>query len=418
MGNNNDLPNNLSAFVCDAESKAVIDAAIKEMNLAYTTCEQAEINVAVDFLKKNRTPKILLVDFSNSELPLTDLERIKDVTSPDMDIIAIGEKNDVGLFRSFTQSGILDYIVKPLNIHLLIKSLTTIISGVSAYASEEARQGQMISFVGTTGGIGTSTLAANCSWQLANELYKKTLLIDSDYQFGNVNLLLGLPNESSYLETLDSPEKIDDYFIDTALKKHSQRLFYLGGLTDISRPFDIDEASFEKMVSMVKTQFNYLIVDLKLNVTSLNRVLLSNSKTIVIISGLSTADAYNAARFIEFLKQDSKEKNIVVVINKIGEYSTGAISRDAFEKSIGMQVNHVLHFDNYLPYGAANVGQPIASLDCSLNQALRNLSNNILGNNIEPQNKMKEVYEESLLSKEGIKDMLDKVGLGKYIFGE
>ena len=54
MAKNNDLPNNLSAFVCDVESEAVINAVIKEMNLAYTTCEQCEISGAIEFLKKNK----------------------------------------------------------------------------------------------------------------------------------------------------------------------------------------------------------------------------------------------------------------------------------------------------------------------------------------------------------------------------
>lgn len=415
MANDRDieLPNNLSAFVCDAMSKQVIDAAVSEIGLGYTTSVQGDVDEAVEFLRTNRPPKILLIDLSNSDLPMTDMEKIIEMCSPEVNIITIGAKNDVGLFRTLLKIGIADYLVKPLSVDLVHKAISTIISGTNAYDTPESRKGKVIAFVGMTGGIGTTTLATNCALILANKFFKRSVIIDSDHQFGNANLLLDIKTESSYIDMLESPDKIDDYFVETSLKRYGPRLFYLGGRADISRTIDNDVEAFAYFLEMVQKQFNYLTVDLKLNINPMNKVLISKAKSVVIIADLSTAAAYNTASFIEFLKQDSKDKNVIIVLNKIGMFPRGGISKDAFEKIIGMQVNYILPFDTQVPYGAANVGQPIASLDCKLNDIMYDLVQGILGVGIN-KNKMHEIYNEEF----SMKKILDSVGLGKFIFGD
>ena len=408
-----ELPNNLSAFVSDSMSKQVVDAAVADLGLAYTTCVQGDVDQAVEFLRNNRAPKILLIDLSNSDLPMTNMEKIIEFCSPDVSIIAIGAKNDVGLFRTLLKVGIADYLVKPISVDLVKKAISTIVSGTNAYDTPESRKGKFIAFVGMTGGIGATTLATNCAWILANKFFKRSVIVDGDHQFGNANLLLDMKTESSYIDMLESPDKIDDYFVETSLKRYGPRLFYLGGKTDIARNSEYDVEAFAYFMEMVQKQFNYLTVDLKLSVNPLSRVLISKTQSFVIIADLSTASAYNAASFIEYLKQDSREKQLIVVLNKIGMFPRGGISKDAFEKIVGMQVNYIMPFDTQVPYGAANVGQPIATLDCKLNDIMFDIVQGILGVGIN-KNKMYEIYNDEY----GIRKMLDSVGLGKFIFGE
>ena len=409
-----DLPNNLSAFVCDSTGKRVIDEAIKEMGLAYATCEQGEIDDVITFLENNRPPKILLIDLSNSELPMTDIERIQSICPPDVNILCVGTKNDVGLFRALLRAGIKDYIVKPLTIDFVTRTLSSIIAGNDQFDDSESRLGKIVTCIGVTGGIGTTTIATNCSWLLANKFFKRTVVLDTDYQFGNTNLLLDLKSDVSYLDVLESPDKIDDYFVETSLKRHGPKLFYLGGLIDLSRTLDTDPEAFAQFIQRVRKQFNYVVVDMKLEITPLNKVLIAQTNTFVIIADLSTAAAYNASRFIEYLKQESRGKNVSIVLNKIGEYTRGAMSKDAFEKIVSMPVKHMLPFDAYTAYGAANVGQPIASIDCSLNSYLDDIVQDILGYDLD-SSKIQEVYETSLLSKESLKKALKKVGLDNLL---
>lgn len=409
-----DIIYDVAAFVCDSLSQKVIKDTTTELGVGSVLCTEGSINDAVKFLIDHRPPKILIIDLSNSELPMTELERIRDVCSPEVNIIAIGGKNDVGLFRSLLKFGVVDYIVTPLNSNLIERAISTILSGVDAYDAIDNRLGKLITFIGSTGGIGTTTMAVNCAWILANTFFKRTVVIDSDYQFGNGNILLDLKHDASYLDMLESPDKIDDYFIETILKRHSTRLFYLGGLTDISRPFEADPNTFAYLIDMVRRQFNYLTVDLKLNISPLNKVLISKTNTFVIIAELSTASAHNTSRLIEYLKQEAREKNVIVILNKIGVYSRGAIAKNVFEKVIGMPVSYIIPFDPHNLYGAANLGQPCVTFDTPINDILHNITSRILGNNI--NQKVHEVYEDGdILSAAGIKNILNKVGLDQFL---
>ena len=123
MAKESDLPHNLVGFACDPVSEQIIWNVIKEKNMAYSEARSGGIEDIIAFLKTNRTPKILIVDISNSELPLSDINKIKEFSSPNVNIIVIGGRNEVGLFRDLLSVGVVDYIVKPLSNTMLIRAI-------------------------------------------------------------------------------------------------------------------------------------------------------------------------------------------------------------------------------------------------------------------------------------------------------
>ena len=408
-----DIPSNFLSFVCDQNSKNVVEATIKEINIGYAESYIGEVDDLFNYLKDKKTPKIVLVDISNSELPMSDLTRISEICSPEVHIIVIGNKNDVGLFRELLRFGVDDYLSKPITTEILKKSISDIIGGVDAYDATESRSGKIISFIGTNGGVGTTTLAANTAWLLSNKFFKRTLIMDVDFQFGNLNLLLDLKTENSYLDSVESQDKIDDYFVETALQRHGPKLYYLGGLADISRKVEYDPMAFSAVIDSVKKQFNYIICDIPDNFDELSRIVISKTKFFVLVADLSMASTQNALRILELLKQEARGKKIIIVINNVGKYIRGAIGKDEFEKVINMPISHMIPFDEYTPLGAANVGQPIASLNSSINPSLEEILQDILGNTI-ITNKLNEVYNDSFFSLANLKRIARKFGFSDF----
>lgn len=405
-----EAPSNLVSFVCDPTSKEVVDATIKEMGLGYTESFIGEIDDMFNYLKEKKTPKIILIDISNSELPMSDLTKISEICSPEVHIIVAGSKNDVGLFRELLRFGVDDYLSKPLTTEILKKAINNITVGVDAYDNTESRNGKIITFIGSNGGIGTTTLAANSSWMLANKFFKRTLIVDCDFQFGDLNLFLDLKTENSYLDILESPDKIDDYFVETILQKHGPKLYYLGGLTDITRNIEHDPESFSIIIDSVRKQFNYIICDTPCHFDAISKNVISKTKFFVLVAELSMASAQNTMRILELLKQEARGKKIIVVINNVGKYVRGAVGKDEFEKVINLPISHMIPFDEYTPLGAANVGQPVASLSSSMNPSLEEILQDMLGNTI-ITNKLTEVYNDSFFSAINLKRLARKFGI-------
>ncbi len=352
---------NLVSFVIDENSKLVIDEAVKELNLPYTESYIGGIIQARDYLKTINTPKIILIDISESELPLTDLTTITEVCAPDVRIIVIGSQNSVSIFRELLRFGCYDYLHKTLTVDVVKKSINNTNTGTDQYDVSDARTGKFITFLGTNGGVGTTTLATNCAWLLANKYFKKTLIVDTDFQFGDANMFLDLQTETSYLDYLESPEKVDDYFIETTLQSYSQKLSYLGGLTDILRRSENDSISFSVVLDVIKRQFNYIICDTPKHFDDLTKIVLHKTNCFVLVVEFSMPSAQHASRIIELIKQEARDSKIIVVANNVGKYDYGSISRSDFEKIININIKHMIPFDSSSYLAAVNVGRPVVA---------------------------------------------------------
>ena len=391
--NNADLPHNLMAFVNDPVSEHIIMNVVKEMNLAYAEAKQGKIADIVDFMKISRTPKVLIADISDSELPLGDINKIKEFSAPNINIIVIGTRNDVGLFRDLMNMGVSDYIVKLLNNVILRKTLEDAMNNKKIVVE---KSGKLINVISSVGGAGATTVAVNIAWLLANVNFKRTLLMDMDFLFGTANLLLDLKAENAYLDIIESPDKIDDYFIETILKKSSNRLYYLGGLCDLVRGIVVDLEAFEALMNLIKKQFNYVIVDSQREVTSVTRVGMNKSEIFIIMVEMSLAFAQNTARILEFFNADQTGKKILIVANKVGMSSNGALSKEAFEKVIGRKINYSIPFDEVSALASANIGQPLAASGGSIVEVLEDITNDIMGKNESI------AIENAIIEKEGL----------------
>src|SRR5215831_3794547 len=78
---------------------------------------------AIEYLSEQRSPHLLLVDISGVELPLSKVQMLADVCEPGTNVIAIGDHNDVALYRDLQDFGVRNYLVKPLTRELLTRAL-------------------------------------------------------------------------------------------------------------------------------------------------------------------------------------------------------------------------------------------------------------------------------------------------------
>lgn len=375
MDRNADLPHNLVAYVGDPVSEQVILDVIKSKNIAYADVYQGNLKDALDFVSNNRTPKVLLVDISASELPIGEIKKIQERSAPNLNMIAIGSRNEVGVFRDLMNIGVSDYLVKPLNETIFLAAFDKASGGKKVIE----KTGKLVHFMSSVGGAGATTAASNIAWLLANNHFKRTLLMDIDFLFGTANMMFDIKAENAYLDLLESPDKIDDYFVETILRKHGQRLYYLGGLVDLVRGIVVDDTAFEALVTAIKRQFNYVVVDSQRTISPLNKICFKHADSFAVMVEMSLASAQNTARLLEFLNTDQPGKRITIVANKIGLSTTGALTRETFEKIINHDISYMLPLDETVVLASANMGQPLVMSDSPLTDILVDIAGDILG---------------------------------------
>src|SRR6516225_526463 len=190
------------AFV-DAETERLLQES--SVLLGRNQIVSGGVAKAIEYLSEQRSPHLLIVDISGIDLPLSKIQILADVCEPGTTVIAIGDHNDVGLYRDLQEAGVANYIVKPLTRELLTKALTPKTNGSGDMGKASLKLGKMVSFIGARGGVGTTTLAANLAWHLANRQSRRVALVDLDLQHGDCALLFNVATTPGLRDALANP---------------------------------------------------------------------------------------------------------------------------------------------------------------------------------------------------------------------
>src|SRR5258707_2330050 len=218
----------LMAFV-DAQT----ERALQESSVLLGRCviTRGGIKRAIEYLNEQRSPQLLLVDISGIDLPLSLIHTLAEVCEPGTNVVAIGDHNDVGLYRDLIDAGVSNYIVKPLTRELLMKVLAP---KTTPDIRVGLKLGKIVSFIGARGGVGTTTLAGNLTWHLANRQSRRVALVDLDLQHGDCSLLFNVENTPGFREALANPLRLDALLLDRIMTQVSERLFVLGSEEPLS----------------------------------------------------------------------------------------------------------------------------------------------------------------------------------------
>src|ERR1700754_4157662 len=154
--------------------------ADRRLSKAHLTVQLGGINAAVEFYHGQVTPNLLIVETRlHGEAALEELDRLAEVCDPATKVIVVGRTNDVELYRELMRRGASEYLVAPLSPLQLIE----VISGLYLEPGS-APIGRVVAVVGARGGSGSSTLAHNMVWCIAEELHINTTILDMDLPFG------------------------------------------------------------------------------------------------------------------------------------------------------------------------------------------------------------------------------------------
>ena len=286
------------------------------------------ITKAIEYLSEQRSPHLLLVDISDVDLPLSQIQILADVCEPGTTVIAIGDRDEVALFRDLQDAGVSNYIVKPLTRELLTKALAPKTnSGDMGRAATALKLGKMVSFIGARGGVGTTTMAANLAWHLANRQSRRVALVDLDLQQGDCPLLFNANTTPGLRDALANPLRLDPLLLDRIMTKHGERLFILGGEEPIQDHVQFTPAAVETLFSVLRSQFHYVIVDVSRIPLPAYRRALEIADRRVIVVDQTMRSMRDAVRLKKAFGDAPGAEQAIFVLNREGEAGSHGLSQ-------------------------------------------------------------------------------------------
>jgi len=405
-----------AAFMCDDASVDVLRSVTAEMDWAPEKSCRGGLRNAVQSLSITSSPKILLVDLSDSGDPLSDIHGLAEVCEPGTVVIAVGQVNDVRLYRDLLASGIHDYLLKPLSPGPLRDVLMEAQAIFSAPKSHDAAAGEThvaVAVIGTRGGCGASTIATSMAWLFSTEQQLATGLLDLDIHFGTGALTLDLEPGRGLTDAIQNPARIDGLFLERAMIRANEKLSILSAEAPINVPLMSDGAALQQLAEELRSTFEVTLIDLPRNMMINFPHLLTDVNVIVVVSELTLAGARDTIRMLSWLIAQVPLAHLIVVANKL-QSAQSEISRADFEASIERKIDFAIPCELKSAVQAAKLGQTFAQANHNTpaGTALRALTAHVqsLGLPDDAVITGKPAARTSVLGKMGIKAMLLRKG--------
>lgn len=348
-----------AAFLCDDDSLEMLRPIVEELGWADDKCHKGGLRHAVQTLSVSASPNILLVDLSESGDPLNDINALAEVCEPGTIVVAMGQVNDVRLYRDLIVSGLQDYLLKPFNADQLREVLANAQAALNAPKHEDnSKDSPHIStaVIGTRGGVGASMVATSLAWLLSSEKEKMTALLDLDVHFGTGALALDLEPGRGLTDAIDNPSRIDGLFIERAMIKANDRLSLLSAEAPINSPMMTDGTAFFQLQEEFRAVFDCTVIDLPRNMLINYPHLLADVDATIIVTELTLASARDAIRLLSWLKANATQSKVFIAANKV-QSGNSEISRQDFENSIERKIDIVIPADAKTAAQAAKLGQ-------------------------------------------------------------
>jgi pilus assembly protein CpaE len=349
----------IHAFCESEEAASSIEAAVRDrfMARAHSTVQKGGIPAATAFYEQTQTPSLLIIESSAAnDIFLTQLDRLADVCDPGTKVVAVGHTNDIAFYRELIRRGVSEYLLAPVEPEQLINAISALYSDANT-----GKLGRTCAFIGSKGGVGSSTIAHNVGWTLSRRLNLDLILADLDLPFGTAGLDFNLDSTSGVADAIQDAGRLDEVLLERLLTRCGDHFSILSAPVSLDRSYDLEEKTFEKLMEVAQSSVPFTILDMPHQWTSWTRHILRGVDEIVVTATPDLASLRNAKNLIEGLKEarphDAPPK---LILNQVGVPKRPEIKVKDFAKTVKLEPVACIPFDAHAFGTAANKGQMVA----------------------------------------------------------
>ncbi len=345
------------AFIADGDSEAVLREGLAQALPGGFEIRRGNVRTALAALAQMATPRALVIDITGESQPLGLLGDLSHVLEPDVQVMIVGERQDVAFYRQVTRTlGATEYLYKPLASEMVARHFGGQV--LHQAPSSAALGGRMVTVTGTRGGVGATTIAANLAWHLAEIGRRHTALLDADLQTGTAAMLLGAQAGPGLRSALEQPSRIDELFIERAAIPLGDRLHIMAGEEAMSEQPGYAPGATERLAAFMRRRFNFVVADVPFRTTPLSRDLLDLTQQRVLVMVPTLASVRDALRMMALPSGTAQARRAVLVLNRVG--MPGGLTKRQVEDALNLTVDVTIPDLPRVLGAAENLGEPAA----------------------------------------------------------
>ena len=269
---------------------------------------------------------ILVINLTQNGLK--ELIFLETLTTKKVAIILVGDQSDTDLLSQALRLGVKDFIdskaYQDKFVSVIEATKKHIMSGEISHENKRLNV-----FVNAKGGSGTSFIASNVAYLLANEAKLKVALLDLNLQFGSIGLNFDKNPQYSFMELLRSLNELDAYSIEAYITKYDQNLrLVLPLLSEVILPGEVDVKQMLKLFELLKVNYHQIVIDIPRLIDPVSNMVMQQADYIVLVVQQSLVQFRNAKRWVQIMHKDLEIPldKIVLVINRYDSENSMRIS--------------------------------------------------------------------------------------------
>jgi pilus assembly protein CpaE len=281
---------------------------------------------------------IAVINFDEDvEQAVASAAYIQELFSGNAAMVALSASRDPDLMLRAMRAGCNEFIGGGFDEADFSEMLVRLYQQWSAKSARNNALGEVVTFFGAKGGVGTTTLAVHLAMYLVLCHQKKTLLIDNHPQLGHACIYLGIDGSRYHFnELVRNLSRLDSDLL-RYIATHSSGLEVLASPDVCGGQKTLDSSSIAQTLDFLRGEYDYVIVDGPSSLDDTNLAVIDASNLLYLVATPEIAAIRDLSRYVDSLSQgDHDIEKVKVVINRFS--SQHALTVEQIEKAIRLPI--------------------------------------------------------------------------------
>ena len=370
----------LRVAVCDPNetSRESIKKSLIGMDQVWLEADSSRYELFSDIVEQ-ANPDVAIVDIDGDESKALALVEKIAKAHPTCGVVVVSSLADGQLILRAMRAGAREFLNSPIKIEELVGALDRV--AAASGGDSRSKSGQIISFAGASGGVGTTSIAVNVAVAMAQNPEFSIALVDLDLALGDADVFLDMIPEYTLLDVTQNISRLDLALLRKSLTKHESGVYLLPRPVQIEDLTTISEDNFRRVLGLLKASFSHVIVDLSKTYNRLDISALESSDTVVLLTQLDLPCLRNVVRlFSAFEVYEGVSSKVKVVVNRSGLDKT-QISADKAEETIDREIYARVPNNYFVISECRNNGVPLITQapKAAITVAIQELAHKLAG---------------------------------------
>jgi pilus assembly protein CpaE len=359
----------------DENSRRFLKTMLSEIPWVKIETEANDLNRGYELIRKIQ-PSIVILDLgSNVDHALVLAEKISQNLPKTTLFVTSANTSSEVVIRAM-RSGAREFLSKPLNRDEVSSAVKSVIRLKNSQMMGNGSMGKVITAFGVKGGVGTTTIATNLAVNLSRLTKKEVVLIDLNLQLGNAALFMDIKSKQSIVDIINNIDDLNPKLLKDILPRHSSGIYVLSSSSKMEDADRVRTIHLDKMLTLLKTTFDYIVIDGNDIFDDLTLKVLDESDSILAISTVDLPAVYNTRQCLDiFQRMGYGQDKVRLVFNRYASIKEAAFQE--LEKSLDYPIYWKIPNQDYATVvKSINEGTPVSIMkpNSKLSQSFHKLA--------------------------------------------